>query len=1471
MTEEQTAPTPPRRRLPHLAVAVAVLAAMVALIRQPPAFLLDSLTPKLEAALSDAIGAPVRIGHLSSITLGLLRQEVVVGKLSLAESPQRPEATFVAADEVRIRWSGLLYAMGRQAPADVTLIHPTIRLRLDKQGRFGFQPAKAEKPSEGPFPHGPDLRVRWELADVLWQDERVKLAKTLHLPQGRATLGDLRRLQWTTGGTLDSAPLTSTGKVDLETGDGQASLNFDGLDAVPFLAYSPPLPVQVVHGRLSGQANVRFQDWGDKALTARGSGTVSTRVRSQHWRGDLMGDGRWRLTESQIAFEPLTAKLAGQPMTVKGRVAWKPQLDFDLTATGNRIAVAQLAKAMPALDGKSLSGEADLTAVIRGATFAVTGMLQGRGLGYGPYRTGVTVAPFRLDESGITLQPRTTLGSGTVTSRIAVGWQGPVQLTVDADIARLPLHELVPGLKTATSRFDTLDGHIHLAGPAANPQMRVTVRSGTYGLPHALPPLRDIQVAASGTVETGEARVTANVASGRIALAARWAGDAIRGQVALLEAPASLLQPWVPDLESGRITWQGHVVASRRALQRDWRGFAADGTLRVADLVWQGRPALQTDSHWGWADGHVRLTGDWIAGRDKVNLSLKGLLPRQGGGTPPLTVAWRGNVANIAPWLPMTDLQKGQAHTEGLMRYSGGWYGDARLRLDDLELKRAGLGSGRVHVRLAGPKVQVLDGLWRRGEEQLHLSGDILTGGPSPVLGLQARIEQAAVERLVQQYQVLTRREAEQQVVLPAELPVTDRLPRLDKRPAVLNRGDLSRQLPPSIPLLGVLDYWTPIARMYPPLRTPGDADATAGVKLAGKLSAYVRITGTVSRPVVTGSGALSDVRVDDKTIASARFRGKWAGARWDLDDLAVLSGNGGVLKAQGAVNDGKVAIQAIGKGIDIGLLRPVMAPYGYVLAGSTDLDLDVSGSVRNPTAILSLQVNHGRLNTSPFDSLDLLATLENEAIDVSRLALRQGSKGAMMTGRIPLSSEQPMEIALRADDDSLGLMSLFTRQAEWLGGRGLFTLAVTGTPSEPKLDGRLVLKNARLYLPGLGETLDNLNGTVAFNNRQVPVSTGAAEGVPVRQRIQNQIDIAALTGRYNGGQVSVTGNIELPWRKEPGFWGLRVNAKDILVRRGGLYDGRASAALTVRNELSDPVISGKVTLPKGVSSLSRGAQSEVAAGGSTTRRAPLPFRISNLKVEVGDAFWVRTPIFELQPRGMVVIDWRNLADSPTVRGTLTAERGNLNLGSYQFKITKAQADFIVREFDQTVSPINPRLSMTLVGNIPNPRTTDRRSVPVEGHLTAFLENLETQNAFKLTWKNEAGLSDEEINKVVTGGTISEVASGNIGKVASDISPLVTRALFDPITDRLAQLLALDEVNIGLGSSLADPAFRVSLTKPLFGGLSLGFSRIFAAQPTTTFSLRYRVANNLSLSYEYEDPRDRSALGTFSAQFNARF
>ncbi|MBC7544768.1 MAG: translocation/assembly module TamB domain-containing protein [Candidatus Sericytochromatia bacterium] len=1472
--EVSPSPASPRFRLPKRFAVLAIVIALLLVIRHPPAFLLEGFRPQIATYLSKAIGVPVRLGRIESVTLGLFRQEAVFSGFTMAESPSRPDATFVGADRIELRWRAIYALLGEKIPIEAVLMHPHVNLRLDKTGKFGFAP-KPKDPNAPPgeYPHGPDIAVRWEQGTVDWDDEKAKIHVATQLPQGDATLGDLRHLSLKTAGTVSGGTLIAKASADLKTGDGSADLSFDKLNALPFLAYSPKLPIRVVKGQLDGSAKAQWLKWGEKSLSLRATGLIDTTLRSAQWRGPLTGKGRFRMTEAMVAFDALEARLADQPVRVKGSVRWKPKLFYDLTAQGDELAVAKLAKAIPGLESQPLTGVATLTAKLRGERFEMTGNLGGRGLGFGPYTTGRTTGTFRLTETGITLDPRTTFGGGTVQTRVAVTWKGPVRMTVDADMQQIGLKSLIPGLKGGS---DTINGHIRLAG-APNALTITADVTGDYGLPSHLPPLRDIRISGGGTVDRGQARLTGSLSTGTLAVDARWGGDRLAGEVVIANVPATVLRPWVPDINGGGLGLQGAVRASRQAGTADWRAFVANGTMTVAGLSMRDRPVANADHRWGWERGAWHLDGNWRAGPDRLKFASLGLMAKNPIGVPPLRLSWQGDVVNVAAWLPATDVQRGTGHTDGNIRHAGGWSGEAKLRIGTMSVHEADLGAGRIHVRLAGDNLKVVEGLWQRGEEKLLLSGDVGLAGPSPRLGLQARIEQGNLENLIKQYRTFTRTVPAPKP-LPLNLPVTDRLPRLDRRPAVINAPDLRRNLPERIPVLAVLDYWMPIARMYPPVQEvgTGTGPGNGDVPIRGKISAYVRITGMVKAPIITGSVALADVRVDDYAVASARLRGQWAGSRWDLSDLTVLSGNGGVLHAKGAVDGGKVTLTANGDDIDLGLLKPVMAPYGYALTGAADILLDVSGTTARPKAIMSLTVNHGRLNNQPFDVLDVLTGLENNVVDVTRLLLRQGKKDASLSGTIPLSVYQPMDITVRATDDSLGLISLVTRQAEWLSGKGLFTLSLTGTPQEPKMDGRLVLKDGRVYLPGLGETIDNLQGTVLLTHESVPASRNLAEGIGAgRTRIQNAVRMDNLTGRYNGGKVAISGSIDLPWRHEPGFWGLRVDVTDVAIRRGGLYDGLASAALTIRNELSDPVISGKVVLAKGTTSLSTGTASTVSAGASTTKKsAPPPVRISNLKVEVGNEFWVRTPIFELQPHGTVTIDWRNMADMPIVRGSLLSNKGMLTLTSYQFKVIQAKADFVdvrLGDFDQQASPINPKLDMTITGSIPNPRTTDGRPVPVEGHLSAFLENLETRGNIKLTWKNDAGLGDDEINRVVSSSAISDVASGDIGKLAGNMSPLVTRALFDPITDRLAQLLTLDEVNVGLGSSLADPAFRVAVSKPLFGNFSLGLSRVFAAQPITNFSLRYRVFNNWSLQYEYEDPKDKSAFGTVSTQWNTKF
>lgn len=1452
---------PSSRLVPPGIVALLALLGLLLVLRQPPAALVDALLPWLDETVETAVGVPVEFKGVTGVRLGLLQQEATVAGFRLAESFERPDKTFVAAQTVRIRWHALSYLLGNPSPITVELDRPDIRLRLDAQGRFGFSPKASGEPS-GPMPHGPDIALRWRGAQVHWLDEKAKVGLQVDLPTGTATLADFRRLVWDFAGTLGPGSLASKGALNLETGKGDASLTLAGADVRPFLAYAPELPLKPVKGLIDGQAQIAWQDWDFAPLTLRASGKLAAAATSEHWKGLAKAEGRWRLDSTRVALEPLIVQLAGQTVKLAGTVRWEPTLRYDLKATGDGLALDKLAAALPALDGQPLTGRADLHATISGEQPQVQGRLDGTGLGWGDFRTGRSQSRFVLDADGIVVTGDAGLADGRLDHTVRVGWGERPELRGDVQLSGIRLAKLSPALSDVGG---TVSGSLHLAGSPADPTLRARLRGDALKLQAGLPPLDGLVVSADGTLKAGHADLTTRLAGGTGRVQAAWQGDALSAKWQLHDVSAAALRSWAPDLHAGRFDVQGQANASRAAISRDWRQFQATTSLRVADARWQTYPAVGGEVTGQWRLGRWEADGHLQTGPDRVTLKADGVQPTKGPAS--LRVNWDGRVANLGRWLPQPqDWERGEVLTTGVLRYAGDWAGQAELRVPQLTHARGSIGSGRLAVTLADRRVSIAQGQWQHGREQITLGGhvDLLA---DPVLALNLRLEQADLKHLLTAYESFTATKVTP-AALPATLPVTDRLPRLDRRPAVLNRTDLRQGLPERIPLLEVLEYWQPIARLYPPMQST-DADGGDELPIGGKVTAYLGLRGKASDPSVRGSLSIADAFVDQHRIASVQATGRWARTDWDLDALEVITGNGGRLKAEGEVRAGQLTFEAIGNQVDLAPLELLMAPYGYVLNGAADLLLSVSGRVDDPQALLSLTVDHGKLNAQPFDQLSVVASMADRRLELTHVGFRQGTKQAIATGTVPLQTNQPISLYLRAEDESLGLLSLFTDRAEWLDGSGYFSLHVKGTPQEPRLDGRLALRNARLYLPSMGETLDAISGDVLLTYREVPTTLpGGGQGL----RVINEVRVNDLTSTYNGGQVVVAGSIELPWRHEPGFWGLRVTAKDIGIRRGGLYDGTASASLTIRNELSDPVISGKVVLAKGTSALRSGSTTttELSTVGST-KSAPLPFRISNLRVELGEEFWVKTPIFEMQPHGMIVVDWRNLADSPTIRGELVSTKGHIYLTSYQFKIVKAQADFVVREFDRDVSPINPRLTMVIAGSIPNPRSATRNMVPVEGHLTAFLENLETQNAFKLEWRNSAGLSDEEITKVVTGRTIADVASGNIDQVASDISPLLTQALFDPITDRIAQVLQLDEINVGLGNSLSDPAFRVALTKPLFNGLSVGFSRVFSTQPVTTYSLRYRVFNNWSLLYEFEDPRDRTTLGTVSTQFNARF
>lgn len=148
-----------KRPLKIIGIVIAVL--LLIAIALPFLINVNSFRPKLESALTDALGRQVRVGNLS---LSILSGSVAAEDLSIADDPAYSKNPFIRAKSLKVgvEVMPLIFSKALHV-TDITLEKPDIALLRDAAGKWNFsslggkpKPAEKSAPSSGT----PDLSVK---------------------------------------------------------------------------------------------------------------------------------------------------------------------------------------------------------------------------------------------------------------------------------------------------------------------------------------------------------------------------------------------------------------------------------------------------------------------------------------------------------------------------------------------------------------------------------------------------------------------------------------------------------------------------------------------------------------------------------------------------------------------------------------------------------------------------------------------------------------------------------------------------------------------------------------------------------------------------------------------------------------------------------------------------------------------------------------------------------------------------------------------------------------------------------------------------------------------------------------------------------------------------------------------------------------------------------------------------------------
>ncbi|MEH1867592.1 MAG: translocation/assembly module TamB domain-containing protein [Nostoc sp.] len=480
----------------------------------------------------------------------------------------------------------------------------------------------------------------------------------------------------------------------------------------------------------------------------------------------------------------------------------------------------------------------------------------------------------------------------------------------------------------------------------------------------------------------------------------------------------------------------------------------------------------------------------------------------------------------------------------------------------------------RGSINYADGTASLANGLLRIGDSNIALSGNVQTGN-DPQFQLQANLDQARIERLLQAFNIFDF----QDFGSGLQPPTLAGAEVLNTKPISLPNADLKTQLA----------YFSNIAASIA-------KQQQEETKKAASLPTLAELTGALSGGI-TANGSL-------KSGLNVGFN--FQGANWQWGEYSINQ-----VVAQGTFADGIVTLSPLSVGINQGLvaftgqlgteqlsgklnvaslplslLQPFIERYPIDITGNVNANATLGGSLQDPRAQGNVTLANATLNQQPVQSGQVNFDYNNARLNFDSTLLVTGTQPVTITGSVPaalpFAEVQPdsNQISINADvnNEGLALLNLFTNnQVTWVDGQGQVNLNVQGTLNEPIINGNATVNNATISAQALSEPLTNVTGTAQFNGSTVSVN-----------------NIQAL---YNQGQITASGILPI-LNPQPAIANpLTISIADKLnFKLAGLYEGGVGGDAVIRGTALKPLIGGEIRLSDGRVIIGNTAKAKSAA-----------------------------------------------------------------------------------------------------------------------------------------------------------------------------------------------------------------------------------------------------------------------------------
>ncbi len=607
---------------------------------------------------------------------------------------------------------------------------------------------------------------------------------------------------------------------------------------------------------------------------------------------------------------------------------------------------------------------------------------------------------------------------------------------------------------------------------------------------------------------------------------------------------------------------------------------------------------------------------------------------------------------------------------------------------------------------------------------------------------------------------------------------------------------------------------------------------------LTGRLDSDIKISGTLDNPSVTLRGAITngsvaghelhDVALDLNLLNHVVHVQKFAGKQGDVGEFNVLGT---------ASLSGPLDLSASAKHIELEIFSDA-AGLDMEVTGFADIDAKITGSTFNPEGEINLTASGG-FRGATFDSLTANVALRNWVFDVKQLVVQRaiGEKNyqASAKGTIPvqalyvdsdvgLSSNEQMNLQVILDDADLSMLPQVSNMVAWAVGEMGGGLTITGTASEPRVDGEIILRDGTVKIKGMDSLIEHVNISTFFRG--------------------NSFNIENFTGNIGAGIFEVTGGFNFANYAISNYnFTLTADALDI---QSTVFKGLLNAEFTLSEAKfptrTFPKLSGAINLDKCTVSIPTIPDSD----------EPLPTILLDVAVNLGDkVHFYSSRLYDMYLTGSVKFE--RSTTHPKTSGIINVKRGGT--------VTYIQTTFDIREGEMHFNQMDsffPSVHFNADATVSNVKVF----LAVDGAIGS------DKKIPQIRLSSNPEMSETEIMQLLTLRDAYGKSTSNM--TATDVLAIgLQMSILGDIEDGLRRTIGLDRFrfNTGSGSALdsyaskdsnanandSDPEFNIFVGKYITDKIMLRYTQGINGNHVKRYGLQYDFNDNLGLTVEREE------------------